>query len=284
MIERPITVSIPPDTAPGEYVAALAIQTAEPQAIEGTEVFNQIIRRASAFYITVPGDSHPAFELGESRFVEEGESVRFVADIANTGNTRVYPTGTVAFSKPGGELVATAPIEMGAVYAFQETTLEIGFQSPLPPGEYEVDVELTDPDTGASANLADYRVVAPDPLATPEPPPPVTIENVSIEPGPSADNVQFANVQATLSNTGEPVGNAQLSLLVSKDGEEVERFPISQALSLQQGDTTINTRYIPLEGWSPGEWTFELLLETVEGNGAAVVVASQPIEGGITVP
>ena len=103
-------------------------------------------------------------------------------------------------------------------------------------------------------------------------------------PSPSADDVQFATVDAVISNNGEPVANAQLSLIASVNGEEVERFPISQSLSLPTGETPITTRYIPATGWTSGEWTFELLLETVDPSGAAVVVGRQAIEGSITIP
>jgi hypothetical protein len=110
------------------------------------------------------------------------------------------------------------------------------------------------------------------------------ITQATVEPAPSADDVQFATVEAVISNAGEPVANAQLSLIARVNGEEIERFPISQSLSLPSGETTISTRYIPATGWTSGTWTFELLLETVEPGGAAVVVGRQMIEGSITIP
>ena len=98
------------------------------------------------------------------------------------------------------------------------------------------------------------------------------------------DQVQFATIEAILTNTGEAVGNAQLSLIASVDGAEVERFPINQSLSLPTGDTAITTRYIPVTGWTSGTWTFDLVLETVDASGVAVVVARAAIPDSIAIP
>jgi hypothetical protein len=91
-------------------------------------------------------------------------------------------------------------------------------------------------------------------------------------------------VDTTVLNNGDPSTGVQLSLIAFLDGEEVERFPINQSLSLPTGETPITTRYIPATGFTTGEWTFELLLETVTPGGAAVVAARIEIETTIEVP
>jgi hypothetical protein len=126
------------------------------------------------------------------------------------------------------------------------------------------------------------RIVA-EVEATPEPTP-LTIASGSVTPAPDADNVHFANVEAVIRNSGEPVTNAQLSLIARVDGEEVERFTISQSLALASGDTPISTRYIPAAGWTSGDWTFELLLETIDSSGGAIVVSRLSLEETITIP
>jgi hypothetical protein len=90
-------------------------------------------------------------------------------------------------------------------------------------------------------------------------------------------------VTTTVLNNGDPATGVQLSLVAYLDGEEVERFPINQSLSLPTGETPITTRYIPATGFTAGEWSFELLLEAVAPGGAAVVVARTTIEETITV-
>ena len=112
----------------------------------------------------------------------------------------------------------------------------------------------------------------------------ISITSATATPKPAADDVQFVQVEATIQNSGDPVANAQLSLVASKDGAEVERFPISQSLSLPTGDTPISTRYLPADGWTTGTWTFELLLESVDPSGAAIVLGRLPVDGTVTIP
>jgi hypothetical protein len=285
VIEREFDIAVPADTPPGEYVTGIALQTANPvneNPGEGMFRINQYYRSVIGIRILVPGELSPDLEIGQAEFVVEGGIPAIVVPISNTGNQQAQPSGEVLITDADGDILLSAPVQMGRIYGGHETELWIGLAAPLPQGVYNVSVELKDSTKNISASSESEMAVEATEVEVADSL--ITIASASLEPGPAADNVQFANVQATITNSGEPVGNAQLSLLVNRDGEEVERFPISQALSLQQGDTTVTTRYIPLEGWSKGEWTFELLLETVESNGAAVVVASQPIEGSITVP
>lgn len=283
--ERDFTITVPEDTPPGEYVTGIAMQTAEPvneASDTGMFRFDQYYRTVIGVRIIVPGPLAPEIEVGEPTTDQEGNISALVIPISNTGNQQTQPSGEARVFDTDGQIVLTAPVQMGRVYGGHETELWLGLSAPLPEGTYIVSLELNDEDKDiAISSEGEMSVEA---TTTEVATSPITVASASIEPGPSGDNVQFAVVDATVSNTGEPVNNAQLSLLAFRDGEEVERFPISQSLSLPGGDTEVSTRYIPLEGWSPGEWTFELLLETVEGSGAAVVVASQPIEGSVTIP
>ncbi len=52
------------DAQPGQYIAGIAMETAEPLEVEGSTLFNQIIRKTIAVFIVVPGAESPAFELG----------------------------------------------------------------------------------------------------------------------------------------------------------------------------------------------------------------------------
>ena len=160
---------------------------------------------------------------------------------------------------------------MQSIYAHDQTSLSIGFPGIAALDSYQIRVDLSDEETGEAVNTTTANLVAVS-EATPVPPQ-FSIGNPSATPGPDANQVQFATIEATLTNAGDAASNAQLSLIASVDGAEVERFPINQSLSLPNGETAITTRYIPATGWTPGSWTFELLLETVDASGVAVVVA-----------
>jgi hypothetical protein len=281
-VEYTFDVSVPANTAPGQYITAVAGEQAEASEVQGTENFTQKLRYVVPVFITVPGQTTAGFEVGDITATTDSGATVIAIELNNTGDVRVRPQGDIRLVDADGKPAVSIPVEMESIYAHDGTTLTVGTTQAMPPGDYTIEVDLSDKETKTKASGTSDPVHI-DRAATPVPQT-ITISSAAIEPGPAADNVQFAVVDATISNSGEPVTNAQLSLLVSKDGDEVERFPISQSLALPGGDTDVNTRYIPLEGWSKGEWTFELLLETVESNGAAIVVASQPIEGSINVP
>jgi len=282
-IERTFTVTVPEGTEPGQYITAVAAQHAESLDIEGSVNFRQIIRYAIPVFITVPGEMSAGFEIGEISITTRADTFIIEIAIQNTGDVRVRPEGEVELLDSSGALLASVPVAMDSVYARDQTVMRAGAPTSSGAGPFRVRVNLTDPETGVTASGEAADLTAEAPVATPVPTT-INITSASVTPAPSADDVQFANVEATITNDGDPIANAQLSLIASVDGEEVERFPISQSLSLQSGDTPVSTRYIPLTGWTSGEWTFELLLETVESSGAAVVVGRQAIEGTITIP
>jgi hypothetical protein len=281
-MERTFTLTVPEDTEPGHYVTAVAAEHAEASGIEGSENFRQKLRYVVPIFITVPGEMSAEFSLGDISLSVQPDVLLIQFPVVNSGDVNVRPEGTIEFRDEQGELIATIPIVMQPVYARDDTILSVGVPGGLPPGRYQVEIEFTDPDSGAVASVENSDLLA-EAAATPEPQT-IVIASASVTPAPAADDVQFANVDAVISNFADPVANAQLSLIASVGGAEVERFPISQSLSLPTGDTPVATRYIPATGWTTGEWTFELLLETVEPNGAAVVVGRLPIEGTVVIP
>ncbi len=280
--EITFTVTVPEGTGNGQYIAAVAAEPAEASDVQGTGAFEQKTRYIVPVFITVPGETETGFEIGEMTLYADDDAVLVDIGIQNTGNIRVQPQGTVDIIDGTGALVLSLPVQMEWIYAHESTVLTLAAAGALPQNTYRIRVSVSDPDTGvvAAAESGDIPFTSEaTPISTT-----FTIASASVAPAPTADDVQFANVEAVIANGGDPVANAQLSLIASVDGAEVERFPISQSLSLPTGDTPVTTRYIPATGWTSGEWTFELLLETVEPSGAAVVVGRQPIDATITVP
>jgi hypothetical protein len=281
-VERSFTVNVPSDAPPGEYITAIAGEHADSAEVEGSENFSQRLRYVIPVFITVPGEMSADFSVGDISLQAQSDILLIRVPVINPGDMHVYPEGDVVLRDPDGNVIATIPVVMQGVFAREQTNLTVGVPGGLPPGTYQVDVTLTDPRSGVTVNASNPNVVA-NPPATPEPVM-FLITQAAVTPAPSVDDVQFANVEAVIANSGEPVSNAQLSLIARVNGEEVERFPISQSLALPTGETPITTRYIPATGWTSGEWTFELLLETVDPSGAAVVVGRQVIDGSIIIP
>jgi hypothetical protein len=267
-IERTFTVTVPEDVTPGQYITSLILENAEARDVEGSDNFEQVVRFAVPVFITVPGPVKPEFEIGEIALTAQESFAEITVQISNTGNVRVRPEGTITIADSAGEALFNTQVTMGSVFARDATTFQVGLP-PLAPGQYQIAVDLKDPETKASASgTATVTVTAP---ATPVPPLPVQFIQATGTPRPDAENVQFLEIAATLDNTGEPLTNVQVVLHVTRDGEPVEDFAIASSLAVPQGQTPIQARYIPLTGWEPGTWQFTLSVEAVEGGVAQVI-------------
>ena len=269
-VERTFTVDIPADAKPGQYIAGLALQTADPLEVEGASMFQQIIRKTIAVFIIVPGPEEPGFSLGDPVLLNEGAVPQIQIPVINSGNILVKPTGELTLKDASGKTVLTAPIAMGSVYAGTTTPLSVGVTTAIPDGDYELSVNLSDEKTGVTASM-DETAFSYSSTAVPE----QFVITAGVELSPDATNPAFANVDVTVTNQGDPIGKAELLLEVRKDGELVETFPLAASLALPQGETTVSQRYIPPTGWESGEWTFSLQLNVIdESTDASTTVAT----------
>jgi hypothetical protein len=180
----------------------------------------------------------------------------------------------------------SSEIAFGAFYGGQTGHIETGLGDQLPSGEYIVTIELRDPATGASANVSNKQISTStseeQEAATA---PPVSFTAVSGSAKPSVDDLQFLALDVTISNTGELIADAQLSLQVTHNGVLVENYVIVSPLSLPTGDTPVSSRYIPVDGWSSGEWSFTLSVQVLDrSTGVATVLATSALGEPVVVP
>lgn len=271
-VERTFSVTVPEDTAPGQYITAIAGEHAEASAVEGQPNLSQKLRYSVPVFIRVPGATDTAFHV-ERIDLQESDGVGIIiVSLQNTGDIRVRPEGVVEARTIEGELVVSIPVAMESIYAREGTDLRLALPQNVGTGTYDVSVALTDPDSGVEAGLEEngLELFVAGSLGEPVI---FTFADTSLVPQPDAANIQFVTIDAVILNAGEAVTNAQLSLVANLDGQELERFAIGQSLALPTGETPITARYIPVTGWTSGTWSFELLLESVESGGAAVVQA-----------
>ncbi len=284
-VESELSVEIPDNAAPGQYVAALAVQTTEPILIPGSEGAGQIVRAVAAIAIIVPGDLEPEFELGEPALVQQLLGASIQVPIANTGNIPVYPQGTLTLESMTGDRAASIPIAMGAVFAGGDTYLDIMLTEPPSPGQYTLVLSLTDPDSGATAQIAGAPLIVPELATSPvedEPTTLITFAEVTVEP--EEDPLASVLVGVKVANVGQPVSGATLTLEVSQDGQIVERVPIAEGVTLVDGVTSFSTSYTPINGFSPGQWTFRVQLESIDTDGVVTLIAQSDIVGDLDVP
>jgi len=153
----------------------------------------------------------------------------------------------------------------------------------LPAGTYTVELSLIDRATKAQASTNTLTFAAPapsTPLQTT-----TRFALLSVTPGPDADKLQFATISGKSVNGGQPVSNARLTVHAQKDGKDVESFQLIPSLSLVQGETAIEQRYIPGTGFTTGTWSFSLTLESIDpATGAASLLLEQEIGKTIVVP
>lgn len=280
-IEREITVTVPDDAGPGQYIAGVVLQTAEPIEIEGSAMFRQVVRKSVAVLITIPGETKPALELGEGELVTGVSGTRLSIPVRNAGNVLLKPAGEVLLVDSAGNTAFTQHVAMGSVYAGMETTLEIPLPGALPEGDYALSASLADRETSASDELDAQAVTLSREVAAEAP---IEISSATVEPKPEAGNVQFAAVSVVIDNRDVPVDGAKVVLGVAQDGEPVEEFLLAQSVTLQPGETAFEQRYIPMDGWSAGEWSFTVTLQSVDPrSGAEATLLSEDVADTIVV-
>lgn len=280
-IETSFTVSVPAGTPPGQYITGIAVETAEATRMPGSAPLLVKYRLMAAVLITVPGKVSPGFTLGDVTIASEGQSATITGAITNTGNVRVRPAGTLTVTDASGAKVIDAPITMSSVYAGDATSWQVIVPSPLPEGDYTVNVDLKDADTGTTAAVSNARVA----VAKPAAPAPITIAKAAFTPMPSADNVVFVQASITIANTAEPRSGVDVTLRVLRDGKQVDEQVIATAMTLQNGDSTIDQSYIPKSGkWESGSYTFAVIVSTTDQSGTVATLATSTSDTPIVIP
>jgi hypothetical protein len=159
-----------------------------------------------------------------------------------------------------GEVVLTAPISMGSVYAGVTVPLSVPLTTPLPEGTYVISVELVDELSGLAASIADTTVSL---TSSSEAQSQLTLDG-TVTLVPDATDPAYADVALTITNPADAMAGTEVLLDVSRDGEFVETFPLSQSFVIPQGETSLSQRYVPPTGWEPGTWSFVVRLNIVD--------------------
>lgn len=281
-VERTFTVTIPEDAEPGEYIAGISLQTAEPIEIEGSTMFDQIIRKAVAVFIVVEGETSASYELGVPDIITTSGGSRLEVPLSNTGDVLVKPVGNITLTDADGREVFRADIAMGSVYAGYDTVLAVPLDNTLAGQEFDLNISLADESTGVRASIDSQPVVFSGEVPEESP---VQIVQASVAPMPDVSAPVYANVDVMISNNGPVVANADISLHVYHDGELVEEFNLGSNTNIGNSDTEISQRYIPVDGFSSGEWSFVFTIEIVDPQtGATTLILEVALPETISVP
>ncbi|MEO5986309.1 MAG: hypothetical protein ABIW50_07420, partial [Candidatus Limnocylindria bacterium] len=148
------SVTVPSGTPPGDYIAALVTENADPYlGNPGSVAAEQVNRVALAIAIDVPGPRTAGMEIGAVGYkgADAGSFVTF--EVANTGNVHLKPSGEFILRDAVGTQLAAAPALMDSVYAGVETLFEAPLAEALEPGAYCAELSLRD-ETGAADSTA----------------------------------------------------------------------------------------------------------------------------------
>lgn len=270
--ERVISVTVPEDAAPGQYVNAVSLETVNPVNEDASGAFTQYFRKVVSVYVVVPGALAGNFEISEPIVeVFQGRAVIHLP-VTNIGNARVDLTGSVTLVDSEGEVVSTGDLVLGPIYMGQETEILVSIRPAPPVGDYMLTYVFTDSASGivvTNENLA---------LEMPEDEQPgdavASFDNVEI--AANADPIVFANVVVDV-NATTPQRSTRLTMSVTHDGELVEEFVLADNLALPQGSTTVTQRYLPALSWQPGTYEFSLKLELIEGGSLTLLLEEENV-------
>jgi hypothetical protein len=141
---RSLTVTVPLDAGPGEYISSLVLENDVPVHGDGDVAFDQVVRQAIAVAITVPGVREPRLTVGEARHdVVAGRSIVSIA-VWNVGNTRLRPAVDFVLRDAHGADVSRTTFAMDTFYAQTDTFVAVPLAALLLAGRYTVELTLID--------------------------------------------------------------------------------------------------------------------------------------------
>ncbi len=226
---------------PGEhkivYIKIKALPNAIPGEYEIKVYANIIMKTVEGKVILVPG----AGQRTTIRIV--GPTGRLVVETVDKEGNHVITEVRVLRITPKGE--------------YTVVTNKTGYINiSLPPGKYIVKATL------AGELLAEEKVVIEEnetekvflTVST------IWFDYFDILPYYKDNNIVFAEVIGVVKNVYKPVNNVSIVLVVNYNGSFLENVTIATIPVLSQGRAEYKYRYIPVNGWQNGTYTFKLVM------------------------
>lgn len=145
-----VTVSVPPDAAPGDHLTALIIEQ-RPDTIKFNQNARQMVvryRMASVFYIKVPNLTRRG-TLENLQARADAKGITITPTLKNEGNSVVRPTASVKIIDAAGKTVAELPeIEPLPLLGGSLMSQSLFIENALQPGAYSVKYRVDFQDGG----------------------------------------------------------------------------------------------------------------------------------------
>ena len=143
----PVTITVPPGLAPGEYVAGIVVEAPPKAGTVAGSVNTTVTERAGvAIVVRVPGAATEKLAIGNVCFNQETGSRYFEFPVKNQGAVLSTATGTFRLETDKGVHVFERPVEIGSVIPTLETAVRVHAPQDPPPGKYTARLVLTQKD------------------------------------------------------------------------------------------------------------------------------------------
>ncbi|HWV23592.1 MAG TPA: DUF916 domain-containing protein [Thermomicrobiales bacterium] len=277
--EISFSVTVPKDAKPGQYISAITVETPDAISLSGSSSLDFKLAYSISVGILVPGDKVTTFELGDPLVSVNNLLTSISVPVTNTGNYLVRPAGKLTLKNAHGDVIMSAPIAMESVYAGNTTDIELPLPDQMTPGDYVLDLSLTDVDSSATNSIENAKITIPSASN------PRGISVVTATVAPNAKEIAFANVDVSLKNGGPKIPASDVTLQVIRNGKPLEDFPLATNQVLLNGDNSFSARYIPAKTWESGTYTFKIVVRAVDPNGGqATTLLDQDLDAKIVVP
>lgn len=278
------SINIPQDAVPGEYVTALSAQQATPFAVADSTTFDQIVRWSVPVLIVVPGTDVPAFDLTDVSLEHRGDMIVAEIGIVNLGNTIVQPEGTIQLLDSSGAVVGVSDVSLDSIYTGTDTVFYVAWSSVTYSDSYTVRALMSadDGEVVVERDVNNIIAIGTGSEATPVSVP-LSFSKFDLVAATDDNPPSLLMFDGEITNDAEPIENARVSIVTYKNGVEVDRYPIMQAVTIQQGTTPVESRYSLPGGFTEGTYTFEVTIE-LGNSGSQTVLVTQPIDFEIVVP
>lgn len=143
-----VRVRIPTDAAPGDHIAAVVAQKADPPSGSGVQLRQRVGVRV---YLTVErpegGVGERSFDFRALRWVGAPRARVFEAEVVNTGALLVEPLGRLSLGRGDLRTEVDVPV-LGTVPGGESRTLRFTVPGELDPGTYDASLRLRDVNGG----------------------------------------------------------------------------------------------------------------------------------------
>lgn len=140
-----VRISVPSTAEPGDHLAAIAVQRAQPRVGEGNV---QVIERVAVrVYLTVEapagGELTRDFRIRSFQWRGTTTDVRFTVEVENVGDRLIEPLGRVTIQRDGQTVLLRELPVIGGIPASESRTFDIPMEGELAGGSYEAHILLT---------------------------------------------------------------------------------------------------------------------------------------------